>query len=175
MGFWSFGNFLVGIVSYEHSLFFFNMAGNHRSSFCLLIWLATHYSLTYVGFIWLSACISLFSLLVISKRTQVLVINNYRFKLTSIFFSIWSCYNKPIICSGAHDISMPSQLFFVNSLMNLPYRSNSWMLSPISLSENLIFQLSLNPSPFGVKNLGYDNGASLSIVKSQSVLKFGVY
>jgi hypothetical protein len=44
------------------------------------------------------------------------------------------------------------------------------MLSPISLSENLIFQLSLNPSPFGVKNLGYDNGASLSIVKSQSAV-----
>jgi hypothetical protein len=43
------------------------------------------------------------------------------------------------------------------------------MLSPISLSENLIFQLSLNPSPFGV-NLGYDNGASLSIVKSQSAV-----
>jgi hypothetical protein len=44
------------------------------------------------------------------------------------------------------------------------------MLSPISLSENLIFQLSLNPSPFGVKNLGYDNGASLSIIKSQSAV-----
>jgi hypothetical protein len=33
----------------------------------IAIWLATHYSLTYVGFT-LAACISLFSLLVISKR-----------------------------------------------------------------------------------------------------------
>jgi hypothetical protein len=43
------------------------------------------------------------------------------------------------------------------------------MLSPISLSENLIFQLSLNPSPFGVRRR-YDNGASLSIIKSQSAV-----
>jgi hypothetical protein len=51
---------------------------------------------------------------------------------------------------------------------SLPYRINT-ILSPISLSENLIFQLSLNPSPFGVI-WGYDNGASLSIVKSQSAV-----
>jgi hypothetical protein len=49
------------------------------------------------------------------------------------------------------------------------------MLSPISLSENLIFQLSLNPSPFGVKNLGYDNGASLSIKSQSAVAKIRVF
>jgi hypothetical protein len=55
----------------------------------IAIWLATHYSLTYVGFIWLAACISLFSLLVMVKGTQVLVINNglsLQTKMTSIFF-----------------------------------------------------------------------------------------
>jgi hypothetical protein len=47
-----------------------------------------------------------FSLLVLVKGTQVLVINNglsLQTKMTSIFFSIWSCYNKPIICRVVHD------------------------------------------------------------------------
>jgi hypothetical protein len=80
----------------------FNMAGI-IGSFCAYDCdlAGDHYSLTR-WFYLSAACISLFSLLVI-KREHVSVINNglsLQTKMTSIFFSIWSCYNKPIICSG---------------------------------------------------------------------------
>ena len=58
-------------VRYSGASLTFNMAGILGAAFApmIAIWLATHYSLTYVGFyLTIAACISLFSLLVISKK-----------------------------------------------------------------------------------------------------------
>ncbi len=58
-------------VRYSGASLTFNMAGIIGAAFApmIAIWLATHYSLTYVGFyLTIAACISLFSLLVISKK-----------------------------------------------------------------------------------------------------------
>jgi metabolite-proton symporter len=58
-------------VRYSGTSLAFNMAGIIGAAFApmIAIWLATHYSLTYVGFyLTFAACISLFSLLVISKK-----------------------------------------------------------------------------------------------------------
>ena len=58
-------------VRYSGASLTFNLAGIIGAAFAPLIaiWLATHYSLTYVGFyLTIAACISLFSLLVISKK-----------------------------------------------------------------------------------------------------------
>ena len=58
-------------VRYSGASLTFNMAGILGAAFApmIAIWLATHYSLTYVGFyLTIAACISLFSLLVISKE-----------------------------------------------------------------------------------------------------------
>jgi MFS family permease len=55
-------------IRYSGTSLAFNMAGIIGAAFApmIAIWLATHYSLTYVGLTF-AACISLFSLLVISK------------------------------------------------------------------------------------------------------------
>lgn len=58
-------------VRYSGASLTFNMAGILGAAFApmIAIWLATHYSLTYVGFyLTIAACISLFSLLMISKE-----------------------------------------------------------------------------------------------------------
>ncbi|CAM2992247.1 MFS transporter [Flavobacterium frigoris] len=58
-------------VRYSGTSLAFNMAGIIGAAFApmIAIWLATHYSLTYVGFyLSAAACISLFSLLMISKE-----------------------------------------------------------------------------------------------------------
>jgi MFS family permease len=58
-------------IRYSGTSLAFNMAGIIGAAFApmIAIWLATHYSLTYVGFyLSAAACISLFSLLMISKE-----------------------------------------------------------------------------------------------------------
>ncbi|MFA9187601.1 MFS transporter [Flavobacterium sp. FBOR7N2.3] len=58
-------------VRYSGASLTFNMAGILGAAFApmIAIWLATHYSLTYVGFyLTIAACVSLISLLVISKK-----------------------------------------------------------------------------------------------------------
>lgn len=58
-------------VRYSGASLTFNMAGILGAAFApmIAIWLATNYSLTYVGFyLTIAACISLFSLLAISKK-----------------------------------------------------------------------------------------------------------
>lgn len=58
-------------VRYSGASLTFNMAGILGAAFApmIAIWLATHYGLTYVGFyLTIAACVSLISLLVISKK-----------------------------------------------------------------------------------------------------------